>query len=84
MQLQDHSTESFNEEELAEAKKYLIKRLTEFYEDSSIGFKLRANAIDKFKKEHSLERASFEEVKVQMDLESEDALSFALEMNNII
>lgn len=56
--------------------------MTEFYEDSPIGFKLRENAIDKFKKEHSLEKASFEEVKVQMDLESEDALSFALDMNS--
>ena len=71
--VKDHSTDAFTTEELEDAKQYLVKRMTEFYEDSDVGYRLRAYAIKSFKKKHELKD----------NLENENDVSYAVDMNAV-
>ena len=82
MHAQDHSTDSLTSEDLESAKRYLFKRMAEFWEDSYVGRKLRNNAIDSFKKTMGLkDDCEPEIIQVTADLAGEDEISYAVTMN---
>ena len=85
---QDLCTEDFSEEELEEAKSFLVDNQNIFFSRDPIGYRLRENAIDAWKKtlvadgrRQESELQDNDVVKIIADLEDAEDIRWAMDIN---